>query len=414
MCRVLILADDLTGAADCGVAFVRSGLGTVVVLGDVGSLDSEVVSVDCDTRGLDPQRAADKTELLLRKYSRETQIVFKKVDSTLRGNVAEELAVVLRERRSLVPHAIVIFAPAFPTYGRTTVSGTQLLNGKPLEESEVWREVNRQSSFTPDMLCKSGLRSELIPLQTVRSGHGNLRSSMKELSETTDVLVCDAETDPDLSAIAGAAASLGTRTVWAGSAGLAYQLPKACGIATPSTGTAMELAAFGPTLFVVGSPVQRAHEQAGLLAASGITGLTIHANDLLTNSVETYQHQIKESLRTSRDVLVRLGSIEDNPTRSRSVCRRLADMLAPHADSIGALVVTGGETARSILDAWGVRALRLLQEVEPGVPFCVTENWRRQLPVITKAGSFGSPQTLLHCRDFINEVGRTSAQGKEL
>jgi len=100
-------------------------------------------------------------------------------------------------------------------------------------------------------------------------------------------------------------------------------------------------------------------------------------------------------------------------TSPRHLCRMLADILVPHANTVGALVVTGGETARTILEAWGVGALRIAQEVETGVPFCVTGKWRRRLPVITKAGDFGSPQTLLHCRDFLNALDRASSE-KEL
>jgi 4-hydroxythreonine-4-phosphate dehydrogenase len=81
-------------------------------------------------------------------------------------------------------------------------------------------------------------------------------------------------------------------------------------------------------------------------------------------------------------------------------------LIAPCADHAGALVATGGETARAILDAWGIRRLRLLGELEPGLPWAVTEGWRRDLIVLTKAGSFGTPGTLLHCRDFLRDVRR--------
>jgi 4-hydroxythreonine-4-phosphate dehydrogenase len=73
---------------------------------------------------------------------------------------------------------------------------------------------------------------------------------------------------------------------------------------------------------------------------------------------------------------------------------------------VGALVATGGETARAILDTWGIQRLRLLGEVEPGLPWSVTDGWRRALIVLTKAGSFGSPGTLLHCRDFLRDAIR--------
>ncbi len=94
------------------------------------------------------------------------------------------------------------------------------------------------------------------------------------------------------------------------------------------------------------------------------------------------------------------------PEDTRRLTSSLARLIAPCADHAGALVATGGETARAILDAWGIRQLRLLGEVEPGLPWSVTEGWRRDLIVLTKAGSFGTPGTLLHCRDFLRDLER--------
>src|SRR5271170_431732 len=103
MSDLLVVADDLTGAADCGVACASHGLNTVVVTGDsAGEIDADVLCVDANTRHLDPAKAAAETARLVRRYSRnQTQMLFKKLDSTLRGNVAAELAASLEARRSL-------------------------------------------------------------------------------------------------------------------------------------------------------------------------------------------------------------------------------------------------------------------------------------------------------------------------
>jgi uncharacterized protein YgbK (DUF1537 family) len=57
-------------------------------------------------------------------------------------------------------------------------------------------------------------------------------------------------------------------------------------------------------------------------------------------------------------------------------------------------VLTGGETARAVLGARRIRALRLLGEVEPGVPFAMAPDGTL---ICTKAGAFGGPQTLARC-----------------
>ena len=72
------------------------------------------------------------------------------------------------------------------------------------------------------MLGHAGLSTALLSLSIVRSHFANLLSSMLELAAAADVIVCDAETDDDLGAIAHASVALGGNTVWVGSAGLAY------------------------------------------------------------------------------------------------------------------------------------------------------------------------------------------------
>jgi 4-hydroxythreonine-4-phosphate dehydrogenase len=76
---------------------------------------------------------------------------------------------------------------------------------------------------------------------------------------------------------------------------------------------------------------------------------------------------------------------------------QFARLLAPISDRFGALAVTGGETARALLGAMGVAGLRLHGEIEAGVPLAVAQarTAAHDLPVVTKAGAFGTPETLV-------------------
>ncbi len=72
---------------------------------------------------------------------------------------------------------------------------------------------------------------------------------------------------------------------------------------------------------------------------------------------------------------------------------------------VGALVASGGETARKVLDRWGVHSLQLHGELEKGVPISsAVVDASRPLTVITKAGDFGQPYTLLHCREWLTQT----------
>jgi 4-hydroxythreonine-4-phosphate dehydrogenase len=424
MRQILIIADDLSGAADCGMACAGSGLHTVVMLGNsVNPVNADVLSVDADTRGLDPKRAVWETAMLMRHYmSSREQVVFKKLDSTLRGNVGAELAAVLTTQRSAMTeqgHIVAVLAPAFPANGRTTRDGKQFLNGKPLEEMEIWQRSGiHGSSYIPAMLERAGMRSAVLPLETIRSSNGNLHTEMARLAEGLDVLVCDAEIDQDLQAIAKATVSLGHNTVWAGSAGLAYHLPKAIALTSTTSTVSNQGLATGPTLIVVGSSAALSREQVKTLSASPeLATITIPPSDLLSGLDKRREHErlLAEAFAAKRDIVVMLGT-EDKLKidAGRLLSSALAQMIVPHYNKVGALVITGGETARLVLQTWGVTGLRLVKELEPGLPFSITENWSRRLPVITKAGDFGNPQTLVHCRQFLHDLDRTGkpASGK--
>jgi uncharacterized protein YgbK (DUF1537 family) len=78
------------------------------------------------------------------------------------------------------------------------------------------------------------------------------------------------------------------------------------------------------------------------------------------------------------------------------IVQALAAAIRPVVDSIRALILTGGETACALLGQLGVDGIRLLEEVETGVPLGVTTG-AVTLAVITKAGAFGGPDTLVNC-----------------
>lgn len=419
MHELVIIADDLSGAADCGIACVNAGLSTLVSFGELDeNSDTDVLSIDADTRGLNSEAAANRTADLVRRYiTHDDQLLFKKLDSTMRGNVAAELAAALEARRSMISateHIVAVMAPAFPASGRTTVAGHQLLHGKHLHETDMWKREEMQGRcHIPTLLHAAGMRPASLDLQMIRSGEASLRQAFTRLAQDADVLVCDAETDHDLRAIATASIALGRATVWAGSAGLAHHLPHAAALSSSSPVTPMQPLPSGPTLFVVGSlsNISRAQVKV-LLSASEVISITVSPTTLLAGpeSADWREHQtvIDKALRTGQHVAI-MVSDEDLLHRAlgNELARALAAMLAHCSDTIGALVATGGESARAVLQAWGVTKLRLIRELEAGLPLSVTSG---RLPVITKAGGFGNSETLLSCHQYLRSLERSSPQ----
>src|ERR1700704_2323153 len=91
---VTILADDLTGACDTGCLFAGAGPVAVVISPIRAAHDRPVIAVDTETRPLPDAAAAgalrDAAAFLRARLGAGP--VFKKIDSTMRGPVAAEVA----------------------------------------------------------------------------------------------------------------------------------------------------------------------------------------------------------------------------------------------------------------------------------------------------------------------------------
>src|SRR5512138_664512 len=97
MIQAVVIADDLTGAADCGSAFAAAGLRTFVAAGG-GAVpgDIDAISIDVDTRRMEAGAAARLAGAAAERASAlGPRILYKKIDSTLRGHVGAELAATL-------------------------------------------------------------------------------------------------------------------------------------------------------------------------------------------------------------------------------------------------------------------------------------------------------------------------------
>ncbi|MHA6643986.1 four-carbon acid sugar kinase family protein [Mesorhizobium sp. A623] len=409
---LLIVADDLTGAADCGVVCVKRGLDAVVVMApDTLAEFVDVVAIDANTRVLHAEAAAEKTARILTAFGhKKRSLVFKKIDSTLRGHFGVELAAMLSARRGIVPDSVVVLAPAFPTLGRTTVDGNHLLWGRPLEESEPWRSEGKTGrAFLPQMVSDAGLRAELLPLDRVREGDDALLTTMKRLAARSDVIACDSETDDDLAALARASFQLGRETIWAGSAGLVGHLVDAAGLKRAQA-EHMLAATVGAQVFVVGSRSAISWRQAAALAAlDGVEVVdidpTASAGDL--DKVD-FKGRFSAALETGKTVLIWQAGAEPSIETAKSrQCGDLATQIAHHKSRIGALFATGGETARCLLEALDVRALRLIDEIEPGVALSMAVGGG-DLAMITKAGAFGNDATMAVCRAAFSHAATAS------
>ena len=363
MLEVEVIADDLAGAADCGIAFAAAGLATFVAFADAPAPDRiEALSVDTDSRR-EPEREAVRRARAAaeRAVARGARALYRKIDSTLRGHVGPELA------ETLPPSPIALVAPAFPATGRTTVGGDVLVHGVLLERTEVWRDARMDVPARPaELLVRAGLRSRVIPLATVRAGTEALvREIERHAAAGADAIVLDAEREEDLAAVARAGARVARPVVWSGSAGLARHLPVALRLTgDPARPPAPRPPATGAVLVVVGSRSSVAREQARVLADEpGVTRLSLDPGALLAGpgSARWPAAELSRALAAGADVLAVIGEEPQGPERGRRSRRRRRGSSRPTrrgsaASSPPAATWRARSSARSAPPACGSRA----------------------------------------------------------
>jgi D-threonate/D-erythronate kinase len=404
----LILADDLTGAADCAIAFGRRGHAAVVTWGDIGEARDRrlpVLAYDAASRGLGAEAAAGRHADVLARLSEPGRLLFKKIDSTLRGQPAAEMAAALAHQKSRSGSAFGVFAPAFPATGRTTVDGRVRVNGRALEQAEVWqRDHTYPNADLVDVLATAGIRGKKIPLATVRGG--DLGATFAGLAGEGDMIaVCDAETDHDLHLIAEASLPASSATFFIGSAGLAHALAglDVGDVADPPRITAST----SGTLIVVGSLAGASRSAAHELKATGtVKHFPVAPASLLDGGAAggSFAGDVMKRLSGGGDALIEI-MMDDEPDLSLGprLSLGLAEALQSIAPAIGAFAATGGETAAILLSRFGVNGIRLADEIEPGVSLGLTLG-KLSVPVATKAGAFGDKLSLVRIRERLHSV----------
>ena len=377
-----VIADDLTGAADSGVQFVRAGYGTAVIFHAEKAPDEglDAVCLDTDSRTM-PAGFAAKRVLEVARLARDARVVYKKLDSTLRGNVATELAAA----SEAAGRDLTIVAPAFPAAGRTTVDGIQLVHGVPVDETEVRDDPSApvREAHVPTLLADAFSSVGTLSLDDLADPE-----RVRRVLHEGECVVADAERDSDLEALVRAVPDP-AEVLWAGSAGLTLALGSV--YPGPREGEAnAQRAPVRPVLVMVGSLSGVAREQVRRLVEKfGEIDVLVDAGareNAVTAAREALAGQICAVVRSPED---RCGSGE-------SILESLAEVAARLSEEglVEGLILTGGATAVGVARRLGAAGIMLQGEVESGVPIG-TLIGPKPLPVVTKAGGFGGPGTLV-------------------
>jgi 4-hydroxythreonine-4-phosphate dehydrogenase len=317
-----------------------------------------------------------------------------KTDSLLRGGVGDVVDGLLDVG------ARVVVVSALPALGRTIVDGRLHVHGRSVAEAGLH---GLEAEVVPGPLTAVGHRARSVPLSVVRAGGHAVQDVVERAHAAGEVPVLDSVSDDDLDLIATALEG-GDSTI-VGSAGIAAAIGRHRGARAPATVTAGLPAGSAPparrsaVLLVVGTASTEATEQLVVLASSGVAVVPLPREVLLRavdrGEVDDIEHP---AIRTARAALhdgCAAICIEGRDEPVPHLARRLADGLGIVAAALSgqsALVLTGGETARSVLTRLDITTIVPECVVEPG---CIVSRAADGRRVVTRPGSFGTVTNLL-------------------
>lgn len=421
--KIVVIADDLSGATESAAAFLSSGRAPKVWLGSVPAdqLRGEVEVLTMSTREAEPEIASQRfTELADRLRAvceLEPVCLVKKVDSLLRGNIAAETAPLLR-----LTGGFAVAAVALPAQARETAQGRLLVGGTPLEKTDLYRAESRRAPRSIWEVLPP------IPNPTPALGRGiTAEDVLPEAKAQGALVVADAADAEDLGSICHSAAKLakpGEPVLLIGTSALCSALlahpagreapetipgtkDREYATETPDHDEAAFTAGIGAgsalwPLLVVGSASSAAAQQIEVLLAAeepaGNAAGRVH--DVLVterSSCTTMSATVAKHLLAGPVVLRVDPDAAIDPRRSDALAELVGGIVGG-VDILSDLFLAGGETAQRCLDTLGIVNLTPMHEIPPGAVVSTGEyasGSQHAGRIVTRPGSFGGREALL-------------------
>jgi len=357
------LADDLSGALDAAAAFHRAGRRVTVVLSPDAwpeNSASDVVGVTTETRNASATEAAAKVDAVIASgRARGARLVYKKIDSTLRGPVAAELAALA----AAMPEARFLFAPANPSVGRTVRDGCLQVHGVPVADTEFARD----------------------PVSPVRES--SIRALLGDAAGPC-VTIAETETEADLVAAVSRMESQPGPWIAIGSGALARPVAALGGKSNSKMAIDRRGPATGPIIFVCGSAHRGNRAQADHLGREG--GVPIH---------EVRPGDAATTIRLAVADVMKHGAVSLMMDEERTESRRALEAITGVAREVARqttaarIFATGGETAFALCRSFQVSRLSFRTEIEPGLSLSSADTDFGVMLWAVKPGAFGDVRT---------------------
>ncbi len=387
---VLALADDLTGALEVGALLAAKGIRSLVSRRAECDVAVPAVTMDTRTRHRPASKARAAVRALARKARRDRiRFLYKKTDSTLRGNIGSEFQALL----DCFPDRSLVYVPAYPKMGRTVRQGELFVDGIPLARTAFAADpLNPATEGSIPSVLRRHCRAPIL----AASGPGELEARLRQ-APAGAVIVCDGATDNDLCEVASVVALRLDRCLAAGPAGFAaYWIDR---LPLARTGTRQpETARRG--LIVSGSQHPQSLEQLRQAENKGLPVFRMEpglAGQLVDPVVRALADNDWCGLATP-------GGVGGNPSE---MAQRLAEIVRGVLlrQPVDCIAVFGGDTAAAVMDALEVSTLESCGELLDGVPLSRFRFRDARVALATKAGGFGGNDVVLRIREMLRWRG---------
>lgn len=408
MIKMLIIADDFTGALDTGVKFSAAGsrtkVSTDVEMDFTSDIPEEVLVLCAPTRHL-PAREAYHIIRRISERAAAAQIgcIFKKTDSALRGNIGAELSAVLDGSGE----TSLCFIPALPGMNRVTIDGVHYIDGVPVHQSVFGQDPFEpvRESRVPDLLhLQCGIPVKVIPSEGAESF---------QPSGETCIYLFDCASKEDMEKEVRTLYHQGCLKVLAGCAGLAESLPPYLELAEEHCQPA-EVSGADRLIVVCGSvnPISCSQmdygEQRGYRRVHISSEQLLHGGSLCQGSGAAMMdalwslycqspHLMIDSLQSGGEHVLE-GTPELTLEEIRQKISRRMGLILKELVDRGAdarIMIIGGDTLLAFLESIQCHELTPICELQPGVVLSRITYRGRRYEVISKSGGFGEEDLLV-------------------
>jgi len=414
--KLIVVADDFTGANDAGVQFRKAGLQVKVII-DTQQLKEDLELTDVLV--MDLESRFDSAQIAFRKcydlgkelFEIGNTIIYKKIDSTFRGNIGAEIDGLM----SAMQLKLAVLAPALPSSGRTTINGEVYVDHVKLARTEFAADPRtpvKYSRIADIIALQSSLTCREISTELFQEKSSALADELlEEINEEAKIFIFDSREENDLLYIAKLVESISEYPIMIiGSAGLAHYLTKLSFKRKKA-----------PAFVFSGSVSEQTRKQIHHTMADNFCSLfLIKAEDLLDDEfnaeelIAAVSNNIGKGIsrfiftsaltRADVDKVLSLAagkglSNEEAADKVAITIGNLAAVLIKKFSPSGVLL-TGGDIAIKTVRALHGSGFSIDQEIVPGISSGTLTGSAVKTIIATKSGGFGAIDAITKTLEF--------------